>query len=68
MTREDSELVNMVKLLNDGGLIVLRYEGPKGGPGMREMLAPEAFVGGIIGLVHEGCIDKFGSPSMRLSC
>ena len=68
MTREDSELVNMVKLLNDGDVIVLRYVGPKGGPGMREMLAPEAFVGGTIGLVHEGCIDKFGSPSMRSSC
>ena len=24
------------------------------GPGMREMLAPKAFVGGTIGLVHEG--------------
>ena len=68
MTREGSELINMEKLLNDVGGKVLRYKGPKGGPGMREMLAPEAFVGGIIGLVHEGCIDKFGSPSMRSSC
>jgi dihydroxy-acid dehydratase len=72
-----------------GDIIVIRYEGPKGGPGMREMLAPtaaiigaglgdsvglitdgrfsggtygmvvghvapEAYVGGLIGLVHEG--------------
>jgi dihydroxy-acid dehydratase len=72
-----------------GDVLVIRYEGPKGGPGMREMLAPtaaiigaglgdsvglitdgrfsggtygmvvghvapEAFVGGLIGLVEEG--------------
>jgi len=72
-----------------GDVLVIRYEGPKGGPGMREMLAPtsaiigaglgdsvglitdgrfsggtygmvvghvapEAFVGGTIALVHEG--------------
>ena len=72
-----------------GDIVVIRYEGPKGGPGMREMLgvtgaivgaglsesvalmtdgrfsgathgfcvghvAPEAFDGGVIGLVREG--------------
>ena len=72
-----------------GDVLVIRYEGPKGGPGMREMLsptsaiigaglgddvglitdgrfsggtygmvvghvAPEAYVGGTIGLVEEG--------------
>jgi dihydroxy-acid dehydratase len=72
-----------------GDVVVIRYEGPKGGPGMREMLgvtsaivgegmgetvalltdgrfsgatrglmaghvAPEAFVGGPLALVHEG--------------
>jgi dihydroxy-acid dehydratase len=72
-----------------GDVVIVRYEGPKGGPGMREMLsptsaligaglgdsvglitdgrfsggtyglvvghvAPEAFVGGTIALVHEG--------------
>ncbi|MGB2924014.1 MAG: dihydroxy-acid dehydratase [Limnothrix sp.] len=75
--------------ISAGDVIIVRYEGPKGGPGMREMLAPtsaiigaglgdsvglitdgrfsggtyglvvghvapEAFVGGNIGLVHEG--------------
>ncbi|HEU0196204.1 MAG TPA: dihydroxy-acid dehydratase [Nevskiaceae bacterium] len=75
--------------INSGDVIVIRYEGPKGGPGMREMLAPtsalvgeghtddvglitdgrfsggtwgmvvghvapEAYVGGTIALVHEG--------------
>jgi dihydroxy-acid dehydratase len=36
-------LVGKVKA---GDIIVLRYEGPKGGPGMREMLAPTAAVMG----------------------
>jgi dihydroxy-acid dehydratase len=75
--------------IKEGDVVVIRYEGPKGGPGMREMLsptsaiigkglggkvglitdgrfsggsyglvvghvAPEAYVGGLIGLVHEG--------------
>lgn len=75
--------------IKHGDIIVIRYEGPRGGPGMREMLAPtaaiigaglgdavalitdgrfsggtygmvvghvapEAAVGGVIALVHEG--------------
>jgi dihydroxy-acid dehydratase len=89
----DSEPDAMDAILADrikaGDVIVIRYEGPKGGPGMREMLAPtsaiigkglgesvalitdgrfsggtwgmvvghiapEAFVGGLIGLIQEG--------------
>lgn len=30
-----------------GDVIVIRYEGPKGGPGMREMLAPTAAIMGM---------------------
>jgi len=30
-----------------GDVIVIRYEGPKGGPGMREMLTPTAIVAGL---------------------
>ena len=30
-----------------GDVIVIRYEGPKGGPGMREMLAPTATIAGM---------------------
>ncbi len=30
-----------------GDVIVIRYEGPKGGPGMREMLAPTATLAGL---------------------
>ncbi|MHB8172053.1 MAG: dihydroxy-acid dehydratase [Thermincolia bacterium] len=32
--------------INKGDVIVIRYEGPKGGPGMREMLTPTAAVAG----------------------
>ena len=79
----------LARKIQPGDVVVIRYEGPKGGPGMREMLsptsaligeglgdsvglitdgrfsggtygmvvghvAPEAFVGGAIALVHEG--------------
>jgi dihydroxy-acid dehydratase len=33
--------------INPGEVIVIRYEGPKGGPGMREMLAPTSAIAGI---------------------
>ncbi|NBU64105.1 MAG: dihydroxy-acid dehydratase [Chloroflexia bacterium] len=36
--------------INKGDVIVIRYEGPKGGPGMREMLAPtSAIIGAGLG-------------------
>jgi len=79
----------LARQIQPGDVVVIRYEGPKGGPGMREMLsptsaligeglgdsvglitdgrfsggtygmvvghvAPEAFVGGTIALVHGG--------------
>jgi dihydroxy-acid dehydratase len=89
----DSEDEAMAAIIDDrirpGDVLVIRYEGPQGGPGMREMLsptsaligkglgesvglitdgrfsggtwgmvvghvAPEAYVGGNIALVHEG--------------
>jgi dihydroxy-acid dehydratase len=84
-----------------GDILVIRYEGPKGGPGMREMLsptsaiigaglgdsvglitdgrfsggtygmvvghvAPEAYVGGAIALVHEGDSITIDAPSRLL--
>jgi dihydroxy-acid dehydratase len=84
-----------------GDIIVIRYEGPKGGPGMREMLAPtsaiigaglgdsvglitdgrfsggtygmvvghvapEAYVGGTIALVHEGDSITIDAPQRLL--
>lgn len=33
--------------INPGDVIVIRYEGPKGGPGMREMLSPTAAIMGM---------------------
>jgi dihydroxy-acid dehydratase len=86
---EDCLAAILAGKINKGDVIVIRYEGPKGGPGMREMLsptsaiigaglgdsvglitdgrfsggtyglvvghvAPEAQVGGLIALVHEG--------------
>ncbi|MHB8156128.1 MAG: dihydroxy-acid dehydratase [Desulfocucumaceae bacterium] len=35
------------KKINKGDVIVIRYEGPRGGPGMREMLTPTATVMGL---------------------
>ncbi|MEC9309672.1 MAG: dihydroxy-acid dehydratase [Chloroflexota bacterium] len=87
--------------IKEGDIVIIRYEGPKGGPGMREMLAvtgaligqglgesvalvtdgrfsgashgpmvghvaPEAAVGGPIGLVQEGDIITLDIPNRRL--
>ncbi len=45
--------------INAGDVIVIRYEGPKGGPGMREMLSPTSAIIGLglgdsVGLVTDG--------------
>lgn len=88
-SEDDAMKAIMARQIKDGDIVVIRYEGPKGGPGMREMLSPtsalvgqglgetvglitdgrfsggtwgmvvghvspEAFVGGLIGLIHEG--------------
>ncbi len=37
----------MAGKINKGDVILIRYEGPKGGPGMREMLTPTAVVAGL---------------------
>ena len=88
-SEEEALAAILAKRIQEGDVVVIRYEGPVGGPGMREMLAPtaaiigeglgdkvalitdgrfsggtygmvvghvapEAAVGGTIGLVHEG--------------
>ena len=88
-SEDDAMVAIMAQQIKAGDVVVIRYEGPKGGPGMREMLAPtsalvgqglgesvglitdgrfsggtwgmvvghvapEAFVGGTIALIHEG--------------
>jgi dihydroxy-acid dehydratase len=47
------------KTYRDGDVLVIRYEGPKGGPGMREMLATTAALygqgkGGTVALITDG--------------
>ena len=46
-------------LIRAGDIVVIRYEGPKGGPGMREMLAPTSAIigaglGDSVGLITDG--------------
>jgi dihydroxyacid dehydratase (EC 4.2.1.9) len=42
----------LAKKIVAGDVVVIRYEGPKGGPGMREMLSPTSAIAGM------GLIDK----------
>ena len=49
----------MARKIKPGDVIVIRYEGPKGGPGMQEMLAPTAALigqglGDSVGLITDG--------------
>ncbi len=101
----DSEEAAMTTIMagkiKKGDCIVIRYEGPKGGPGMREMLSPtaaivgmglvndvalitdgrfsggtqgpcighispEAQVGGVIAIVHDGDQIQIDIPARRL--
>jgi dihydroxy-acid dehydratase len=59
----DSEPAAMEAILGDrikpGDVVVIRYEGPKGGPGMREMLSPSSALvgkglGESVGLITDG--------------
>jgi dihydroxy-acid dehydratase len=45
--------------IRPGDIVVIRYEGPRGGPGMREMLAPTSALigeglGDTVGLITDG--------------
>jgi dihydroxy-acid dehydratase len=49
----------MAERIKPGDVLVIRYEGPKGGPGMREMLAPTSALigkglGDSVGLITDG--------------
>jgi dihydroxy-acid dehydratase len=49
----------LAKKINSGDVLVIRYEGPKGGPGMREMLSPTSALVGAghaedVGLITDG--------------
>ena len=55
------------KRIKDGDVVVIRYEGPKGGPGMKEMLNPTAVITGM-GLKVALLTDGRFSGATRGAC
>ncbi|ARP75333.1 dihydroxy-acid dehydratase [Bordetella genomosp. 6] len=58
-SEDDAMAAIMDRRIRDGDVVVIRYEGPKGGPGMREMLAPTSALvgqglGETVGLITDG--------------
>jgi len=58
-SEDDAMAAIMDRRIVDGDVLIIRYEGPKGGPGMREMLAPTSALigqglGETVGLVTDG--------------
>ena len=58
-SEDDAMAAIMAQKIKDGDVMVIRYEGPKGGPGMREMLAPTSALvgqglGETVGLITDG--------------
>lgn len=56
---EDAMTALETDKIKDGDVIIIRYEGPKGGPGMREMLAPTSLLvgkglGKTVALITDG--------------
>jgi dihydroxy-acid dehydratase len=46
-SEEEATKVILDRKIKKGEVVVIRYEGPKGGPGMREMLAPTSAIVGV---------------------
>ncbi len=46
-SEEEGVAAILSKKINPGDVVVIRYEGPKGGPGMREMLKPTSAIMGL---------------------
>ena len=46
-SEDDAIAAIYAKKINPGDVVVIRYEGPKGGPGMREMLNPTSAICGM---------------------
>jgi dihydroxy-acid dehydratase len=46
-SEEEATRAIMEKKIKTGEVVVIRYEGPKGGPGMREMLTPTSLLSGM---------------------
>ena len=56
-SEEDAINAIMANEIHNGDVVVIRYEGPKGGPGMQEMLNPTAAITGAglkVGLITDG--------------
>jgi dihydroxy-acid dehydratase len=58
-SEEEAFAVIQANGILDGDVVVIRYEGPKGGPGMREMLTPTSSLAGMgmdktVALVTDG--------------
>ncbi|MDH6124426.1 dihydroxy-acid dehydratase [Kitasatospora sp. GP82] len=45
-SQDDAVEAILAKRVKEGDVVVIRYEGPKGGPGMQEMLYPTSFLKG----------------------
>ena len=46
-SEEEAQEAILARKIRPGDVVVIRYEGPRGGPGMREMLSPTATIAGI---------------------
>lgn len=66
-SEEDAVDAIIGKQIKDGDVVVIRYEGPKGGPGMREMLNPTALITGM-GLKVALLTDGRFSGATRGAC
>lgn len=58
-SEEEAMQAILQRRIESGDVVVIRYEGPKGGPGMREMLAPTSAIIGLglgdsVGLITDG--------------
>ncbi|MEM8933187.1 MAG: dihydroxy-acid dehydratase, partial [Acidobacteriota bacterium] len=68
-SEEDASKAILSRKVTAGDVVVIRYEGPRGGPGMQEMLGPTAQIQGIglgeeVALVTDG---RFSGGSRGLS-
>lgn len=68
-SEEDATRAILDKELKSGDVVVIRYEGPRGGPGMREMLVPTSLISGMglekkIALLTDG---RFSGASRGLA-
>ena len=58
-SEEDCMAAILARKITAGDVVIIRYEGPKGGPGMREMLSPTSAIigeglGDSVGLITDG--------------